>query len=122
MPVTPDVLRGRAPGLSSPPPVQPQETLLNTDIRALTERVQAGEQPSSSSSTSEAGKVIVGQRYMVERVLIGLLCNGHVLLEGVPGPRQDAHRADASPTRISAQFQRIQFTPGPAAGRPGRHA
>ena len=35
--------------------------------------------------SAEAGKVIVGQRHMIERVLIGLLANGHVLLEGVPG-------------------------------------
>ena len=37
-------------------------------------------------------QVIVGQRYLLERLLIGLLANGHVLLEGVPGPGQDAGR------------------------------
>ena len=44
--------------------------------------------------SAEAGKVIVGQRYMIERILIGLLTGGHVLLEGVPGPGQDADRPD----------------------------
>jgi len=80
-----------------------------TDIKALTEQVQ---QQSSFVETLlvETGKVIVGQKYMLERVLIGLLCNGHVLLEGVPGLAKTLTVrtfADA----ISAAFQRIQFTP-----------
>jgi len=56
------------------------------------------------------GKVIVGQRVMLERVLIGLVCGGHVLLEGVPGLAKTLTiktLADA----LSAQFQRLQFTP-----------
>jgi MoxR-like ATPase len=40
---------------------------------------------------AEVGKVIVGQKAMVERIMIGLLTGGHVLLEGVPGPGQDPH-------------------------------
>ena len=59
---------------------------------------------------SEIGKVIVGQQYMVERLLIGLLTNGHILLEGVPGVAKTlAVRTLAS--TVSARFQRIQFTP-----------
>lgn len=59
---------------------------------------------------SEIGKVIVGQQYMIERLLIGLLTNGHVLLEGVPGLAKTlAVRTLAS--TVSARFQRIQFTP-----------
>ena len=59
---------------------------------------------------SEIGKVIVGQQYMVERLLIGLLTNGHILLEGVPGLAKTlAVRTLAS--TVSARFQRIQFTP-----------
>lgn len=59
---------------------------------------------------SEIGKVIVGQRYMVERLLIGLLTNGHILLEGVPGLAKTlAVRTLAS--TVAARFQRIQFTP-----------
>jgi MoxR-like ATPase len=59
---------------------------------------------------TEAGKVIVGQKYMLERLLIGLLTNGHVLLEGVPGLAKTLAVKTMAST-INAQFQRIQFTP-----------
>ena len=58
----------------------------------------------------EVGKVIVGQRYMVERVLIGLICGGHVLLEGVPGLAKTLTVSTMSKV-IDVQFHRIQFTP-----------
>src|SRR6185436_12266206 len=54
------------------------------DVRALNELV-AKESAFTESLTLEVGKVIVGQSYMLERILIGLLTGGHVLLEGVPG-------------------------------------
>jgi MoxR-like ATPase len=58
----------------------------------------------------EIGKVIVGQEYLVERLLIGLLADGHVLLEGVPGLAKTlAVRTLAR--AVQTQFQRIQFTP-----------
>ena len=58
----------------------------------------------------EIGQVIVGQEYLVDRLLVGLLANGHVLLEGVPGLAKTlAVRTLAS--AIQAQFSRIQFTP-----------
>ena len=60
--------------------------------------------------SAEAGKVIVGQRQMIERVLIGLLSNGHVLLEGVPGLAKTL-TVRTFADGISARFQRIQFTP-----------
>ena len=60
--------------------------------------------------SAEAGKVIVGQRQMIERVLIGLLANGHVLLEGVPGLAKTL-TVRTFADGISARFQRIQFTP-----------
>ncbi|UCF17980.1 MAG: AAA family ATPase [Phycisphaerales bacterium] len=55
-------------------------------------------------------KVIVGQRYMLERMLIGLLSNGHVLLEGVPGLAKTMAVTILS-RAINADFKRIQFTP-----------
>jgi len=58
----------------------------------------------------ELNKVIVGQEYMVERLLIGLLSNGHVLLEGVPGLAKTLSIKSLSKT-IQANFSRIQFTP-----------
>jgi len=82
---------------------------MNTDIKAITEAVQR-ESAFIEPLFLETAKVIVGQKPMLERVLIGLLCNGHVLLEGVPGLAKTltVHTfADA----ISAAFQRIQFTP-----------
>jgi MoxR-like ATPase len=59
---------------------------------------------------SEMGKVIIGQQYLIDRLLIGLLANGHVLLEGVPGLAKTLSvRTLAS--IIEADFSRIQFTP-----------
>jgi MoxR-like ATPase len=82
---------------------------LNTDIRALTERVQQ-ESSFVEILNQETGKVIVGQRYMLERILIGLLCNGHVLLEGVPGLAKTLTVRTVADA-LSATFMRIQFTP-----------
>jgi MoxR-like ATPase len=59
---------------------------------------------------SEIGKVIVGQRYMVERLIVGMLGNGHVLLEGVPGLAKTLTVKTLAQT-IQARFQRVQFTP-----------
>ena len=58
----------------------------------------------------EIGRVVVGQRYMVERLLIGLLADGHVLLEGVPGLAKTLTVRTLSDA-IGTDFQRIQFTP-----------
>ncbi|QDE70562.1 MULTISPECIES: AAA family ATPase [Myxococcus] len=82
---------------------------MNTDIRALTERVQQ-ESSFVEVLNQETGKVIVGQRYMLERILIGLLCNGHVLLEGVPGLAKTLTVRTVADS-LSATFMRIQFTP-----------
>ena len=62
------------------------------------------------SLTAEIGKIIVGQKQMVDRLLIGLLCNGHILLEGVPGLAKTLTIKTLA-AAISAKFQRIQFTP-----------
>jgi MoxR-like ATPase len=59
---------------------------------------------------AEMDKVIVGQRYMLERMLIGLLANGHILLEGVPGLAKTMAVTILSKA-INADFKRIQFTP-----------
>jgi len=60
--------------------------------------------------TGQISHVIVGQRYMVERLLIGILADGHVLLEGVPGLAKTLSVRTLS-SAIDAQFRRIQFTP-----------
>lgn len=79
------------------------------DIRELNERIQH-ESAFVDALLLEIGKVIVGQRAMVERLLIGLLSNGHILLEGVPGLAKTlAIKTLAS--AINAKFNRIQFTP-----------
>ena len=59
---------------------------------------------------SEMEKVIVGQRYMLERLLVGMLANGHILLEGVPGLAKTMAVTVLS-RAIKADFRRIQFTP-----------
>ncbi len=81
----------------------------NTDIRELNERIQR-ESAFVDMLNMEINKVIVGQKYMIERLLIGLLSNGHILLEGVPGLAKTLAINTLSKT-INAKFSRIQFTP-----------
>lgn len=80
-----------------------------TDIRVLNEMIQR-ESAFIDLLKSEMDKVIVGQKYMVERLLIGLLANGHILLEGVPGLAKTLAINSLSKA-IDAGFSRIQFTP-----------
>ncbi|HEV8539426.1 MAG TPA: MoxR family ATPase [Bacteroidota bacterium] len=80
-----------------------------TDIKALSERIQR-ESAFVDLLQMEVGKVIIGQKYMIERLLIGLLSNGHVLLEGVPGLAKTLSIKTLA-AAIQAKFQRIQFTP-----------
>ncbi len=79
------------------------------DVRALNELV-AKESSFVDKLLNEVGKVIVGQTYMVERILIGLLTGGHVLLEGVPGLAKTLTVRTLCDA-ISARFARVQFTP-----------
>ena len=79
------------------------------DIKTINEMIQR-ESAFVDTLTTEVAKVIVGQKQMVERLLIGLLCNGHVLLEGVPGLAKTLTIKSLA-FAISAKFQRIQFTP-----------
>jgi len=83
-----------------------QET---TDIRELNEKIQR-ESSFVDLLNMEMGKVIVGQKAMTERLLIGLLSNGHILLEGVPGLAKTLAINTLAKT-INAKFNRIQFTP-----------
>ncbi|WP_290665012.1 AAA family ATPase, partial [Ignavibacterium sp.] len=79
------------------------------DIVALNEKIKK-ESAFVDVLFNEIGKVIVGQRAMVERLIVGLLGNGHILLEGVPGLAKTlAIKTLAS--AMKAKFQRIQFTP-----------
>jgi MoxR-like ATPase len=79
------------------------------DVRALNELV-AKESAFVDRLANEVGKVIVGQHYMVERILVGLLTGGHVLLEGVPGLAKTLTVRTLCDA-IHAKFARIQFTP-----------
>lgn len=80
-----------------------------TDIKELNEKIQK-ESEFVDILMMEIGKVIVGQRSMVERMLIGLLSNGHILLEGVPGLAKTLAIKTLSDA-IDAKYNRIQFTP-----------
>jgi len=86
-----------------------EEVLLYADIKAIGERVER-ESAFITTLLGEIDKVIVGQRYMVERLLMGLLANGHVLIEGVPGLAKTLAVRTLS-RAIDTSFQRIQFTP-----------
>jgi MoxR-like ATPase len=80
-----------------------------SDVRAINELVER-ESAFIDAIVTEVGRVIVGQEHMVERLLIGLLTSGHVLLEGVPGLAKTLTVRTLCDT-VSAKFQRIQFTP-----------
>lgn len=79
------------------------------DISALNEKIR-NESAFIDLLTNEISKVIVGQKIMVERLMIGLLSNGHVLLEGVPGLAKTLAIKTLAAS-MKAKFQRIQFTP-----------
>ncbi len=79
------------------------------DIRAINETVRK-ESVFVEEMFGEISKVIVGQRYLLDRLMVGLLSDGHILLEGVPGLAKTLAVKTLSET-IDAKFQRIQFTP-----------
>jgi MoxR-like ATPase len=79
------------------------------DIKTINEMIQR-ESAFVDTLSTEVSKVIVGQKNMVDRLLIGLLCNGHILLEGVPGLAKTLTIKSLA-SAINAKFQRIQFTP-----------
>jgi MoxR-like ATPase len=82
---------------------------MHKDIRELNERIKH-ESALVNTIVAELDKVIVGQRPMLERLLIALLCDGHILIEGVPGlAKTMAVKTLAG--AMHAKFQRIQFTP-----------
>ncbi len=83
--------------------------MVETDIKELNERIEK-ESSFVDILTMEMNKVIIGQKQMIERLLIGLLSNGHILLEGVPGLAKTLAIKSLANT-IHAKFSRIQFTP-----------
>ena len=82
---------------------------MESDVKKITERVKQ-ESDFVNTLMFEVGKVIVGQKYLIERLLIGILSNGHVLLEGVPGLAKTMSVVTLAKA-LQAGFQRIQFTP-----------
>ncbi len=85
------------------------EIASSVDIRELNERIHK-KSAFIELLNMELNKAVVGQKYMVERLLIGMLANGHVLLEGVPGLAKTLAIKSLS-SAIHANFARIQFTP-----------
>ncbi len=81
----------------------------NINIKELNDRIQQ-ESSFVDILTMEMNKVIVGQKHLVENLLIGLLANGHILLEGVPGLAKTL-AINTLASAIDAKFSRIQFTP-----------
>ena len=83
--------------------------MIETNIRELNEKIQQ-ESSFIDLINLEMNKVIIGQKQMVERLMIGLLANGHILLEGVPGLAKTLAITSLANV-IEAKFSRIQFTP-----------
>jgi MoxR-like ATPase len=82
---------------------------MDTALSAVNDRVREAS-AFAYRLREETGNVIVGQRYLIDRLLVGLLANGHVLLEGVPGlAKTTAVKTMAA--AIHASFRRVQFTP-----------
>ncbi len=79
------------------------------DVQQIAEKIQQ-EHALLSKLREAVGRVIVGQRYLSDRLLLALLCNQHVLIEGVPGLAKTLSVTTLAKT-IDADFQRIQFTP-----------
>ncbi len=96
-------------GISGITPQNSGGTNQNTDIRALNDLIQQ-ESAFVDLIKIEMNKVIIGQSHMVESLLIALLANGHILLEGVPGLAKTLAINTLAKT-IDADFSRIQFTP-----------
>jgi len=86
-----------------------EENNVSVDIKAINEKIEK-ESAFVDLLIMEMNKVIVGQKHMIERLLIGLLGNGHILLEGVPGLAKTLAINTLSKA-IDANFSRIQFTP-----------
>jgi MoxR-like ATPase len=82
---------------------------MNTGISAINAEVQRASAFITPLLT-ELNKVVIGQKYLVERLLIGLLANGHVLLEGVPGLAKTLSVKSLA-AAVHAKFSRLQFTP-----------
>src|SRR3989338_7216727 len=82
---------------------------MSVDIKQVAEKVEK-ESASIRALQAEIGKVIVGQSYLVERLLMSVLADGHVLLEGVPGLAKTLSVKTLAQA-IHTKFQRIQFTP-----------
>ncbi len=83
--------------------------MIDTNVSVINEKVRK-ESAFVEAVYMEIGKVIVGQKYLLERLLIGLLANGHVLVEGVPGLAKTTAVKTLSDA-LQAKFRRIQFTP-----------
>ena len=84
-------------------------TIESVDINAINELIQK-ESSFIDLLNLEIKKVIIGQQHMVESLMIGLLSNGHILLEGVPGLAKTLAISTLSKV-IDVDFKRIQFTP-----------
>ena len=82
---------------------------MSLTIPEITERVKEKSR-FISKLVSEIGRVIVGQQYLIERLLLGILSNGHILVEGVPGLAKTT-AVKTLARAINTKFQRIQFTP-----------
>ncbi len=82
---------------------------MHTDIQQIQSQVEK-ESSFVQKLTDEIAKVIVGQKTLVERLLVGILANGHILIEGVPGLAKTLSVKTLSDA-INTRFQRIQFTP-----------
>ena len=82
---------------------------MEKQIQALNNEVESV-QPKIREILSEVEKIIVGQRYLIERLLMGMLIDGHILVEGVPGLAKTLAVKTLAQI-VEASFQRIQFTP-----------
>lgn len=87
-----------------------QTQIINMEEQVVDKDLQKEHQEKIQKVISEVGKVVIGQEYMVNRLLVGLFTQGHILLEGVPGLAKTL-TVNALADVLKLDFQRIQFTP-----------
>ena len=90
-------------------PERTKTDVMHHDIEAIQQQIHT-DSAFVSRLRDEVGRVIVGQQYMVERLIIGLLADGHVLMEGVPGLAKTM-TVHTLASAVNTSFRRIQFTP-----------
>jgi MoxR-like ATPase len=87
--------------------------ICSMSVSALNDRIKA-DSMSIDAIVEQVAKIFIRQKYIIERLIVGSLCNGHILIEGVPGLAKTT-TVQALSNAIAASFRRLQFTSHPTS-------